>query len=81
MVKLSAFISTLSLRPIHRLVPLAVWSHDVAPGPDDAAQPAIVKQQLHPASEQSEPVLSPPLHQELTCSGRVVRAPDRFSLV
>ena len=71
-VKLST--STL-LRPIQRLVPLEVSSQDVAPGLADTAQPAIVPQQ--PAYEPSAP-LPPPRQQEITRSGRVVRAPDRF---
>ena len=66
-VKLSN--STL-LRPIQRLVPLEVSSQDVAPGLADTAQPAIVPQHQAP--------LPPPRQQEMTRSGRVVRAPDRF---
>ena len=72
--KVKLTTSTL-LRPIQRLVPLEVSSQDVAPGLSDTAQPPIVPQQ--PAYEPSAP-LTPPRQQEMTRSGRVVRAPCRF---
>ena len=66
------------LRPIQRLVPLEVYSQDVASGPADAAQPAIVQQQ--PASVRSALVQPPSPQQEMARYGRVVRARIVFDL-